>query len=71
MSQATITIDIEKFLMYKKRVGLSQYGIAKVTGLSRSFISDIENGRRKPRELSARAIADALGVTVEDISVQD
>lgn len=67
MSQATIQIDPEKFLRARKFLGLSQYELARRSGLSRSFISDIEHSRRQPRALAARALADALGVVVEDL----
>jgi transcriptional regulator with XRE-family HTH domain len=68
MSQATIPIDPEKFVAARKRLGpISQYELARRSGLSRSFVSDIEKSRRLPRALAAQALADALGVTVEDL----
>jgi len=67
MSQATIPIDPEKFLRARNALFLSQYELARRSGLSRSFVSDIEKERRQPRALAARALAEALGVTVEDL----
>ncbi len=42
--------------------GMTQYQLADKSGVSRSFISDIERGRRVPRRLAAEALARALGV---------
>ena len=68
MAQSTIPIDPEKFhYMRKVYVDISQYTLAERAGLSRSFVADIEKGRRQPRELAARALAEALGVTVDDL----
>ena len=67
----TVPIDGAKMRRYRDTVvgggKVSQYTLARRTSLSRSFISDIENGRRQPRMLAARAIAEALGVTVDDL----
>jgi len=71
MSQSTVPIDPEKFLRARKNLGgpggISQYTLARDSGLSRSFVSDIEKGRRQPRELAAQALAEALGMTVQDL----
>lgn len=48
-----------------------QYTLARQTGVSRSYISDIEQGTRKPRPVVAMALARALGVTVEDLMDDD
>lgn len=48
-----------------------QYTLAKQTGVSRSYISDIEQGTRKPRPVVAMALARALGVTVDDLTDGD
>lgn len=69
MSQKTIPIDPEKFVQARDLLNVSQYELARRSGLSRSFVSDIEKSRRLPRALAARALADALGVTVEDLIV--
>ena len=71
MSQATIPIDPEKFKAARNGNGYSQYVLARNSGLSRSFISDIEKGRRQPRALAAESLAKALGMTVEDLIISD
>jgi transcriptional regulator with XRE-family HTH domain len=67
MSQTTIPIDPEKFAQARTELGVSQYELARRSGLSRSFVSDIEKSRRLPRGLAAKALADALGVSVQDL----
>lgn len=62
-----MAVDAAKLAKYRKRLGMSQYGLASATGVSRSYISDIEQGTKQPRELAAKALAKALGVTVEDL----
>ena len=71
MSQQTIPINAEKFVQARNRLGVSQYELARRSGLSRSFVSDIEKSRRLPRALAARALADALGVTLEDLIIDE
>lgn len=66
--QAVIPIDPNKLRSERKKRGFSQYDLAKRAGVSRSFISDIEQGRKQPRQLTARAIALALGHVVEDLT---
>jgi hypothetical protein len=50
--------------------GMTQMYLSFKTGLSQSYISDIENGRRKGTAAALRSIANALGVPL-DLLVQD
>ena len=50
--------------------GMTQVYLSFKTGLSQSYISDIENGRRKGTAAALRLIANALGVPL-DLLVQD
>jgi len=63
----TIKTDPTRLRALRKRWGLSQYEVARRSGLSRSFISDLEAGRRQPRLLAARSLAETLGVEVSDL----
>lgn len=74
--QRTVPMDPEKLKaaresLYTRRndVGMnySQYSLARDSGVSRSFISEIELGRKQPRTLAAKAIAEALRVEVDDL----
>ncbi|RDW15961.1 helix-turn-helix transcriptional regulator [Oceanobacillus chungangensis] len=47
--------------------GLKQKDVASITGLSKPAISLFENGKSKPSMNSAFKIAQALGVTVDEL----
>lgn len=49
------------------RVGMSADKLAKLTGLSRPCISDIELGKCDSKILSYKRIADALGISLKDL----
>lgn len=49
------------------RAEYTQYNLAEDAGVSRSFISEIEIGRKQPRALVAKAIAEALHVDLDDL----
>jgi transcriptional regulator with XRE-family HTH domain len=42
--------------------------LAKLAGLSPSYLSEILSGRRQPSPVVTKALADALNVTVTDLS---
>jgi ribosome-binding protein aMBF1 (putative translation factor) len=50
--------------------GMTQMYLSFKTGLSQSYLSDIENGRRKGTAAALRSIANALDVPL-DLLVQD
>jgi len=43
--------------------------LAEKTGLSKSTLVDLEQGRRKPQPITRRKIADALGVSPDEIDI--
>ena len=47
--------------------GMTQSDLARASGLGRDSISGYVRGRNLPEPTSAKALADALGVTVEDL----
>ena len=53
--------------VWREYRGLSQKDLAAVTGLSGAFLSQIENGVRKGRIGAIQRIANALGVTLDDL----
>lgn len=57
--------NLYKNIIRKK--GMTQNQIAEKTGLSRAFISQIEHGISKPSKDSEFKIAEALGVTVNEL----
>lgn len=50
---------------HRERLGLTQLQVARMSGLTERTIRLLENGQRVPKLSTARAIADAIGVTVE------
>lgn len=48
--------------------GLTGYRLAKITGLSEAAISRYESGQRTPGPAYRRVLADALGVTVDELA---
>ena len=47
--------------------GMTQGDIVRALGVSRSFISNIENGKTNPTLSTIKRIADALGVSVDKL----
>jgi len=45
--------------------GMTQGDIVRALGVSRSFVSNIENGKTNPTLSTIKRIADALGVSVD------
>ena len=52
----------------RKRIGMSMVDMAKHTGLSRSYLYDIERGRTNPSLKVMNLLQDALGVEIFSIS---
>ena len=55
----------------RKKVGLSQFQLARLSGLSQSTVSHIERGAFFPTIDSAYRIAAVLGVRVEELFVPE
>lgn len=49
---------------------LSQEELAQMIGMSRTYLSDIENDKRTPSVKTSLKLADALQTSVEDIFLQ-
>lgn len=65
--QEKVPVDPNKLIAYRRRRAWSQYELAKKSGVSRSYIGDIEQGKKLPRKLAAQALARALDLRVEDL----
>lgn len=61
----------ENLAFYRRKRNLTQKELAKKTGLSISFISHIENKVSEPSDENLKKIADALGVSVSDLRVDE
>jgi transcriptional regulator with XRE-family HTH domain len=64
---ASMPIDGDKVEYYRVRRGKSRKDLADASGYSYSQISQIENGKTGGSVESAKAIAAALGLTIDDI----
>ena len=51
--------------MRRKKLGYTQAYIAETTGISASFISDLENGKKTAELGKALLIANLLGMDIE------
>ena len=50
---------------WRKRLSITQDDLAFLTGISVPYISEIENGKKRPSLDIIVAISDAIGVTVD------
>lgn len=65
-------VDIRKRLgnnlrHLRKQKGLSQEALAHEAGLHRTYVSDIERGKRNPTILAIEKLAHVVGVEVTDL----
>jgi transcriptional regulator with XRE-family HTH domain len=51
----------------RQKRGLTQQQLGEAAGLSKPFVSQLENGRREPSAQTLEALADYLGVKVVDL----
>ena len=51
----------------RKAKGITQAELAERAGVSRSYLSMIESGRKHPNAIRLQALADGLGVTVAEL----
>jgi len=65
--KATLDGRLHPLAAWRKAVGLTQAQLAEKAGVRGATISDIEQGRIDPRLSTLRALADALGVDLDDI----
>lgn len=56
-----------KFKEAREKANMTQEELADAVGTSKSYIWQIETGKREPRVTFAMKIAEALGVAVEDM----
>lgn len=55
-----------KLTEIRKAKGLLQKDVAKAAGVTRVFYTQVENGIRMPSLKAAKAMADALGISLDD-----
>src|SRR5947209_4433072 len=52
----------------RESAGLSQYALAKITGLTKQTMSKLETGRHDPSWTTIQLLAKALGVTCTELT---
>jgi len=52
---------------WRKKRGLTQLKLAKISGVAQSSISEIESGKTSPNVITAVKLATALNVPVTDL----
>lgn len=57
----------ENIAFYRRKKGLTQKDLAEKTGLSRSFISQIENSTNNPSEDSLYKISNVLNISISEL----
>ena len=57
-----------KIKTLRNEAGLSQEKLGELTGLDRTYISDIERGKRNPSLKSLEKLAKALKISISDIT---
>ena len=67
MPSGGIQVDGTKIRDGRINQGLSLTELARRVGVSKSFISTIERGHRRPSPSVAAGIADVLGVSIQEI----
>jgi len=58
----------QKIKTLRNEAGLSQEKLGELTGLDRTYISDIERGKRNPSLKSLEKLAHALKVSISDLT---
>ena len=52
---------------WRKRLRITQEELAYMVSISIPFLSEIENGKKKPSFNTVVSIADALGITIDEL----
>jgi len=62
-----IKVNTQQLVRLRIKAGLSQRALAKQTGLSSAYLSQLERGKRNPGPDVAKRICSALGVDFETL----
>ncbi len=64
-------IDIEKIRKARKGLNKTQAAVAEMANISQTHYSSIENGKESPSIATLVRIADALGLSVKDLILDE
>lgn len=51
----------------RKQNGMTQLDLSIVTGIAKSYISDLETGNRNPTIMLLQTLASGIGITLEEL----
>ena len=57
----------EKYVAIRDAKGMTDYEVAKISGIPRSMFSDWKTGRSEPKLPKLLKVAEALNVTIGDL----
>ena len=57
----------QNFKQIRKHINITQQEMADSVNISRSYLSDIENGNKNPSIKTVKKLADRLGVSVNEL----
>lgn len=64
-------IDTEKIRKARKELNKTQAAVAEMANISQTHYSSIENGKESPSIATLARIADALGLSVRDLILDE
>jgi len=67
ISEQFSQICVEQLKTARVKQGISQYELAKRSGISRTMIHHLENGKRNPSLITIHALAAALDVNLSQL----
>jgi len=56
---------------HRKAQNMSSYDLARQAGISRRYITAVENGKQSPTYPVVKSIAEALGVGIDELEAND
>lgn len=67
-AQRTIPLNGVRLRRARKAAGIASQGeLARLSGVSRSYITEIEKGIKKPSVRVATILADTIGVSLDEL----
>jgi DNA-binding XRE family transcriptional regulator len=60
--------DMTPAKAWREHLGLTQTEVAERAGMTQAALSQIESGQHKPRKATKSKLAEALGITVEQLA---
>lgn len=62
-----LRLKTDRLIEYRIKAGLSQRSLAKRSGLSSAYVSQLESGNRTPSPKVAKLLCESLGVQFDEL----